>query len=355
MYNYPCDVNGNILSKISIHLFLLNTPRQLFASAFRLFLVLIGITGFGLLDAGHRVAAKVIEVPSGNRNVNQPPIPAGAKSRTKKTKGSFSGKYDKIYKLLAGNKKLMRKIKKSAARFGIDPIHIIGALVGEHTYNVDALDRMQTYYVKAMAYLGSDLTFRHGKEKISDFVSRSEFANCAVFTNSYDLWSCREDVWESKFKGKIVGGIAWPKDRFGRVFFQPLYAGQTFGLGQLNPLTALRVSDLVAQKTRSRRLDARKAPEIYEEIMNPDSTLDYVAAVIKTSIDAYRTIANFNISKNPGVTATLYNLGNVRGRANKLASKNKNRRKSSKKPVYPKENYYGWLVNEKEAELRRLL
>ena len=37
--------------------------------------------------------------------------------------------------------------------YGIDPLHIVGAIVGEHTYNVDAYDRLQTYYVKAIAYL----------------------------------------------------------------------------------------------------------------------------------------------------------------------------------------------------------
>ncbi len=306
-------------------------------------------------DANSPVSAKGILVPVGNRNAKQPPIPYGAISRTKKTKGSFEGKFNKIYRLLVKNKKLIRKIKKSAATFDIDPIHIIGALIGEHTYNVDALDRMQTYYVKAMAYLGSDLTFRHAGEKVMAFVTRPQFAMCFAITDSYDLWTCRENVWNTDFRGKIVDGISWPNDRFGRVFFQPLYAGQTFGLGQLNPLTALRVTDIVSQKTRSRKLNPNKAPQIYKEIMNPDSTLNYMAAVIKASIDAYQNIAGFDISRNPGLTATLYNLGNVRNRAEKLASKNKINRAKGKKSSYPEENYYGWLVNKKETELRNLL
>ena len=52
-----------------------------------------------------------------------------------------------------------------------------------------------------------------------------------------------------------------PNDRFGRVFFQPLYAGQTFGLGQLNPLTALKVTDIVNRTSRLRRLKASNAPQ----------------------------------------------------------------------------------------------
>ncbi|MGI9569339.1 MAG: DUF1402 family protein, partial [Desulfobulbia bacterium] len=282
-----------------------------------LHLMIAGIlaTGFVVADPTSRAAAEIVQVPSGNRNVDQPPIPYGAISRTTKTKSNFDSKYAKIYKLLSSDRKLIRKIKKSAAIFKIDPIHIIGALVGEHTYNVDALDRMQTYYVKAMAYLGSDLTFKHGNEKITAFVNRPQFGKCRGFTNSYDLWSCRENIWNTSFRGKTVGGTSWPNDRFGRVFFQPLYAGQTFGLGQLNPLTALRVTDLVSKKTRSRKLNPKKAPEIYREIMDPNTTLNYMAAGIRISIDAYRAIAGFDISNNPGLTATLYNLGDVRNRA----------------------------------------
>lgn len=299
-------------------------------------------------------AANVSPVPPGNRNASQPAIPAGAKSRTASTKGSFDGKYQKIFKLLASNKKLIGKIKKAANRFGIDPIHIVGALVGEHTYNVDALDRLQTYYVKAAAYLGSELTFKYGKEKVTKFVLRPQFARCNV-GDSYDIWACRERVWNKQFRGKIVDGVQWPNDRMGRVFFQPLYAGQTFGLGQLNPLTALRVTDYVSRVTKSRKLKASRAPQVYETIMDPDSTLDYMAAVLRISIDAYRNYAGFDISANPGITATLYNLGDVRGRARSLASKNKKRKASGKKPKLPEENYYGWLVNAKQAELQQLL
>ena len=89
--------------------------------------------------------------------------------------------------------------------------------------------------------------------------------------------------------------------------------------------------------------------------MEPDSSLIYMAAVLRHSIDAYRSIAGFDISKNPGLTATLYNLGNVTIRAHNLKSKNKKRRASGKKPLLPQENYYGWLINEKQSDLRGLL
>jgi len=296
-------------------------------------------------------AGAVVPVPPGNRHATQPEVPAGALSRTRQTNGSFDGKYGKIRDLIASDRDLQRKIKASAARYGIAPVHIVGALVGEHTYNVDALDRMQTYVVKAASYLGSGLTFAHKGEKVSAFVKRPEFAPCAAFSESYDLWSCREEVWETQFRGKTTGGKAWPDDRFGRVFFQPLYAGQTFGLGQLNPLTALAVNDTVARVSHLPKLSADKAPQVYKTIMDPDSTIDYMAAVIRISIDAYASIAGVDISGNPGITATLYNLGDVRKRAWDLVAR------GNGKPgaAMPEENYYGWLVNDKLGELEGLV
>jgi len=287
----------------------------------------------------------VTKVPPGNRSASQPKIPSTSISRTRSTNGSFEAKYEKIRDLIKTNKKLQGQIKKAAKQYGIKPIHIVGALVGEHTYNVDALDHLQTYYVKAISYFKSDVEFEHGGESVSKFVSRPEFSKCESSRDSYDLWACREGIWKTKFKGKKVDGTKWPNDRFGRVFFQPFYAGQTFGLGQINPLTALQVTDVVAQKSRKKKLSANKANEVYKTIMEPDTTLAYMAAVIRVSIDSYKSIGGFDISDNPGVTSTLYNLGDVRNRA----------RKAKAKGGLPRENYYGWLVNEKRSELEAIL
>ena len=92
--------------------------------------------------------------------------------------------------------------------------------------------------------------------------------------------------------------------------------GQTFGLGQLNPLTALKVNDLVRSRyRRARRLKASQAGAVYQAIMDPDVTLMTMAAVIRNSIDVYARTAGVDISGNPGITATLYNLGKVEQRA----------------------------------------
>src|SRR5690606_31507030 len=94
--------------------------------------------------------------------------------------------------------------------------------------------------------------------------------------------------------------------------------------------------------------------EIYKTIMDPDLTLPYVAATIKTSMDAYKRIAGFDISTNPGITATLYNIGDPEGRARALKTENDKRRRNGLSPRLPQENYYGWLVNDKLKELKTL-
>ncbi|WP_279483151.1 DUF1402 family protein [Aureimonas sp. SK2] len=304
---------------------------------------------FALACLAVQPATAETRLPSGNRHAEQPDIPGGSRSRTKATRSSFDAKYEKIHALLAENRSLQDKIRKAARLYGIEPIHIAGALVGEHTYNVDAMDRLQSYYVKAASYLTSGVNFAYRGEAVADFVARPQFSACERASSEARLWACREAVFERSFRGRTVDGIAYPDNRFGATFFQPFYAGQTFGLGQLNPLTALSVSDMVHRVSGYPRLDMRDAGEVYAAIMDPDRTLAYMAAVIRTSIDAYRDIAGFDISGNPGVVATLYNVGDPIGRAEKLASANR-----AGGTRVPEENYYGWLVNQKIADLQAI-
>ena len=332
--------------------------RRAFGLAFHKALAGRALVGRALLAASLLVgsasfAAAVTLVPPGNRSVEQPGVPGGSSKRTKASGGTFETKYRKVYALLKNDRALRGKIVEAANAYGIDPLHIVGAIVGEHTYNVDAYDRLQTYYVKAVAYLKASLSFTYEGEDVADFVQRPQFSQC-VASDSYALWTCRERVWNHSFRGRTVDGKAFPDNRFAAVFFQPYYAGQTFGLGQLSPLTALQMSDLVHQVSGLPRLDAARPNQVYETIMDPDLTLNYVAAALRKSIDSYASIAGFDISRNPGITATLYNIGNPDARAHALKRENEERAARGEAPRLPEENYYGWLVNEKLPELQAL-
>ncbi|MBW9079944.1 DUF1402 family protein [Agrobacterium pusense] len=294
-------------------------------------------------------------VPPGNRNAEQPGVPGASAKRTKASNTSFERKYQKVIDLLSSDKALIAKIKSTAGRYGIDPIHMIGAIVGEHTYNVDAYDRLQSYYVKAASYAGSSFRFGYKDETIAQFLTHSQFSKCQSKRDSYSLWNCREDVWDDSFRGKTVDGVTYPNNRFSAVFFQPFYAGQTFGLGQINPLTALMLSDMVARTSGYEKLDENDATAVYTAIMDPDRSLAFMAASIRKSIDDYRSIADMDISKNPGVTSTLYNVGGSQQRAAILAQKNRQRAAGGEQPLLPEENYYGWLVNDRIKDLQALL
>jgi Protein of unknown function (DUF1402) len=305
----------------------------------RIALSFLFVAGF----AGPLFAAQL--VPPGNRNATQPMIPGASVQRTSEGKTTFDLKYEKVRDLLTKDADLIAKIKSVSAQFDIDPIHMLGAIVGEHTYNVDAYDRLQTYYIKAASYAGESFRFGYEGEKIDEFIARPEFSKCMEETGSYGLWTCREKVWDTVFRGKKVDGTSFPNNRFSAVFFQPFYAGQTFGIGQINPLTALELSDTVHKYAGLPKLDENKAAGVYSAIMDPDQSLAYMAASIRISIDLYKSIAKVDISKNPGITATLYNIGNPEEHARELAARG----------GLPEENYYGWLVNSKLEELKKLL
>lgn len=298
-----------------------------------------------LVAVDYAAAAERV-VPSGNRSARQPAIPKASKTRTVAKKSTFERKYERVKQLLERDRNLQSRILRVSRAYKIDPMHIVGALVGEHTFNVDVYDTFQTYLVKAAAYAGDSFQFEYDGEKVTDFVTRAQFSICDDKTGSYAIWSCREAVWDKEFKGKKVDGQRFPKNRFSAVFFQPFYAGQTFGLGQLNPLTALKLTDKVNRVSRHRKLNADNAREVYRAIMDPNTTISYMAAAIATSIDAYKKHARIDISKNPGITATLYNLGNPEARA-------RAHRRSGR--YNPRENYYGWFVNDNEKELRAII
>lgn len=303
----------------------------------------------GLLGATPAQAQSVRIAPQGNRSPNQPDIPFASSRRTAAAKSSYEAKFDKVVGVLRRDKRLLSSIRRVAGRYEIDPIHIIGAIVGEHTYNYDTLDSAQSYYVKALTYAGIRFNFELNDEQVEEFVERQQFDRCRkqrIQDNSHRRWSCYETVWNAEFRGKAVEGVRYPQKTFNEAFFQPLFAGQSFGLGQLSPLTVLKMTDRVSRQSNFRKLASTQPDAVYKATMDPNLSLHYMAAIIQDSIEAYRSAAKVDISQNPGLTATLYNLGNPWARASKF-------RRSGRR--WPRENYYGWLVNDRIEDLKSLL
>lgn len=299
----------------------------------------------------------IIVIPASYHAKTRPPVAVQSFMLTLMQQGgNWDDKYRNVVKLLANDKRLMGNIKKAAKIYGVDPVNVIGAIVGEHTFNMNVFDTLQDYYVKALQYVNNtSLTFSYQGELASDFFKRPPFARCEAMTANYDKWDCREMVWNRQFFGRSADGKGWPIDRLNRVFFAPAHSGQTFGVGQIGPVAALMVTDLVHKKSGFPLLSIDNAPQVFSQIMSPDASMHYIAASIRVYIDSYKNIAGFDLSQNAGLLATLYNLGDAVTRATDLKKLNDQRAAKGLPPQYPQENFYGWFVNEKLADLRKLV
>ena len=78
-------------------------------------------------------AAAMTIVPPGNRFEEQPAVPMASANRTRAAQSTYEAKYRKVYDLLKNDEALRSKIEAVAAAYGIDPLHVAGAIVGEHT------------------------------------------------------------------------------------------------------------------------------------------------------------------------------------------------------------------------------
>lgn len=105
------------------------------------------------------------------------------------------------------------------------------------------------------------------------------------------------------------------------------------------------LSDLVSEKSGIAKLDETDAAGVYKAIMDPDISLAFMAGVLRKAIDDYRTIAGMDISKNPGVTATLFNVGNSRsGRGALPRAMPAARRSGRRKTITAGSSMTGWPI-----------
>ncbi|MFP3701643.1 DUF1402 family protein, partial [Burkholderia sp. SIMBA_013] len=82
-----------------------------------------------------------------------------------------------------------------------------------------------------ISYAALDIRFSYQGVSLKAFLERPEFRSCEALASASEQWSCRDGVWDEDFRGKVVDGVSYEAISFQRAFFQPFYAGQTFGLG----------------------------------------------------------------------------------------------------------------------------
>lgn len=269
-------------------------------------------------------------------------VPPGNTSNGE-SKSYSSSKYNSIVRLISKAKNICI-IKQAAELYAIDPVIIMGSIVGEHTYNVSAWDIGQDNY----AYMRSRWVsrFENNGVDLAEMLQEPNYKKCEAETsNNFDLWNCYNAVWKNDPNGDGKDQLKW-------YFFNPMGSGYTYGFGQLGPERALMVTDYVHQVSGFDELTLADPPALYDAILNPQISIHYVAATNRIAIEVYKQIANFDISQNPGIVATLYNLGREVRRANSLYERTVKNLTESGESTFPAVNPYGWLINEKEAELR---
>lgn len=112
----------------------------------------------------------------------------------------------------------------------------------------------------------------------------------------------------------------------------------SFGLGQIQLPAAMEAEAHIA-KLEGRK--PRTTDEIRNEIADPMGSIRIAASIIRKVQDDYKA-QGFDISKDPGVLTTLYNLG-------KSESKAKEAKEAGR---LPQVNYFGLFVNKYTTEIR---
>ena len=303
----------------------------------------------------HVLAAADVSCPRATATSNSLTFPARRPTGPKSAKIHLRCEIRKVLRLSQNDRSCAPKSSRSPP-YGIDPMHIVGAIVGEHTYNVDAYDRLQTYYVKAIAYVGIRDRLRSMTARTSsDFINRPQFDAC----NS--LMAARKRSGPAAKGSGTHPSAARPSTAslsqrpLLRRLLPALLRRPDLRLGQLNPLTALQMRDRVNQVSGLPKLDVNDANEVYKTIMDPDLTLPYVAATVRNAIDAYKTIAGFDISQNPA-SPPRSTISAIRKPARRALSRRKQAagQAPASRQSCPEENYYGWLINDRIEDLKAL-
>lgn len=246
---------------------------------------------------------------------------------------------------------VFEKISQIAPKYGVSPESVAACIIGEHVFNVTIVDSFQSYFVN----IYSKWIDKHNSIQHVYLAYLKEPDVVAVLNNKeltdYEKWDTVFDLYNQKYRGRKD----YPDSNFLFTFFNPYGAGLTYGLGQLSPIRVLLANDIAVKMGGLKKIDPTDTESLYFATLDVDTNINYVSATVVASILNYKKYANFDISHNIGVIATLYNLGNEKKRAMELAKVNEKQLKDNKPLIYPKENFYGWYMNKKENDIKALV
>lgn len=233
---------------------------------------------------------------------------------------------------------LIAEVKRVAKIFKLDPIHILGPIIGENSFN-GSIDRtLQDSYAKMF----QKKDFRAMSAKMKSIIDGNEIQTCMEKSiRNYWKWRC------------IVYFSTMTANNSNRDLLMQYYSisGKgTFGIGQVQPFLLWGYNDLVHEKLAYPLFNVTDSEKPMKIIFNNKEMIAYIGAMIYTSINIYRQFARVDISHNPGLTTTLYNLGDEYQRAFYF-----NEIKKQDPSALPQVNYMGWYINKFSSEIRQFI
>lgn len=245
---------------------------------------------------------------------------------------------------------VFEQISKIAPMYGVKPEAVAGCIIGEHVFNVHLADKFQGYFINAY----SRWLDKHNSIRDEYLALMKEPDIAAILADAsltdYEKWDSIFSVYNLKHRGRKN----YPNQIFILSFFNPYGAGLTYGLGQLSPVRVLLTNDLAVKYGHLPKIEYSNTEALYMATLDVNTNIHYVAASVLASTLIYKKYAFFDISQNIGLIATLYNLGDEKKRAISLAALNEEKAKKGQQLTFPVENFYGWYINKKEGDIKKL-
>jgi hypothetical protein len=237
------------------------------------------------------------------------------------------------------SKGLLAEAVRVAKIFKIDVLHVLGPVIGEFTFN-GSIDR---YIQDKQIDMFTADDYEKMNFKMRNYINHPEIQSCmnAEIAN-YWKWRCVVAHSEATFNNSNADLV--------RQYYEISKHG-TFGIGQVQPFLLWAYADIVQQKIKNYvEFELTDSQKFMAITRNEKKMLAYIAAMISTSIQIYRQVARVDISKNLGLTTTLYNIGDEYQHAYFF-----NERQIQEPEAEPQVNYMGWFVNYFEGDIRSYL
>ncbi len=315
-----------------------------------------------LVDVRRKIKDSKLVVPAGHLANPNLEIPKFTRLRYLTLSSTVEGilpaadeKFASLIAKLRSQPRLIELANRIAPLYGVEPAAVMGAMLGELTFNNEFTSAMQD---KA-ALIPEQSSFT-GAIRVAEKLKADAFEFCGIKHRDYWAWVCVNRTWNNSLawrgpqaRESLYQTILEPSDQPLHGMLRPTALGATFGPAQMSLMRALMLSEDVytASGGQIPRLWIDDMPAVLRAITNLETSVHFVAATLARSIDAYKRFANIDISHNMGVQATLFNLG----WEFELALKSRQENTFNKIPNSPRENYFGWFINRHEKEIRELV